>query len=331
LGRTTVLPASDAPTAQSGDVTLAYYDNDLARSITQAGTTTNFTLDAVDRRSVETVANAEGTVRSIQRHYTDSSDKPTWTTTTEGAVTTVQRFVGGELSMTVTGQGEAEVTLANPHGDIVTTVPLPSTPTAPASSIEGWNSYDEYGNRLLKSVDLGSVDYGRNGAAQRATGGASLILMGARLYNPATGLFTSMDPVVGGNANGYTYPADPTNAYDLDGRQTIRGNKGRAWLYVQKEHSRWWIYIGFRLRVVYFFVWANIDIVYYSKGAAGAYRFSFPSSPRHGFSAKLLLPRRVRKPPPVAFAEIVAFGYRVSWWGTTPMVFFSGFLWDVGR
>jgi hypothetical protein len=41
--------------------------------------------------------------------------------------------------------------------------------------------------------------------------------MGARLYNPTTGQFTTSDPVYGGNTTTYTYPQDPTNAFDLTG------------------------------------------------------------------------------------------------------------------
>lgn len=41
--------------------------------------------------------------------------------------------------------------------------------------------------------------------------------MGARLYNPTTGLFTSIDSVAGGNTTDYAYPQDPINKYDLDG------------------------------------------------------------------------------------------------------------------
>jgi hypothetical protein len=41
--------------------------------------------------------------------------------------------------------------------------------------------------------------------------------MGARLYNPSTGTFTSMDPVFGGNSTTYAYPFDPVNGYDIAG------------------------------------------------------------------------------------------------------------------
>jgi hypothetical protein len=42
--------------------------------------------------------------------------------------------------------------------------------------------------------------------------------MGARVYNPETNQFTSPDPVKGGNENSYTYPNDPINNSDFNGR-----------------------------------------------------------------------------------------------------------------
>jgi RHS repeat-associated protein len=61
----------------------------------------------------------------------------------------------------------------------------------------------------------GPVNYGWLGTKQRATSGAGLVLMGVRLYNAATGLFTSTDPIEGDTANSYTYPSDPINSVDL--------------------------------------------------------------------------------------------------------------------
>jgi RHS repeat-associated protein len=61
------------------------------------------------------------------------------------------------------------------------------------------------------------------GGKQRATdtGATGLTLMGVRLYSPIIGRFLSTDPVYGGNDNTYTYPADPVNSFDLDGRTTM--------------------------------------------------------------------------------------------------------------
>ena len=42
--------------------------------------------------------------------------------------------------------------------------------------------------------------------------------MGARLYNPATGFFTSNDAVLNGGANRYAYPTDPLNMADISGQ-----------------------------------------------------------------------------------------------------------------
>ena len=46
--------------------------------------------------------------------------------------------------------------------------------------------------------------------------------MGARLYLPHAGTFTSLDPVEGGNTTAFTYPQDPVNSQDLDGMRRIR-------------------------------------------------------------------------------------------------------------
>ncbi|TDO44613.1 RHS repeat-associated protein [Kribbella sp. VKM Ac-2527] len=215
LGRTTTLPASDAPKPADGDITLGYYDNDLARSITQGGSTTTFTLDTLDRRSVETVTDSSGSSQKV-RHYADTTDNPTWVT--EGTNTTrYAELIGDDLSLTVDQAGKGRLTLANTHGDVVSTIELPAD-GRPATTMGGWNSFDEYGSAQT-IADTGVITYGWLGAKQRATSGADLILMGARLYNSASGLFSSTDPVDDGGANAYAYPTDPINQVDLDGKR----------------------------------------------------------------------------------------------------------------
>ena len=92
--------------------------------------------------------------------------------------------------------------------------------TGPALGIEVWTDYDEYGNpadRSNAAATGGPAGYAWLGADQRATDGSGLLLMGARLYNPTTGQFTSVGPVFGGNETAYAYPNDPIGMYDLDG------------------------------------------------------------------------------------------------------------------
>lgn len=216
LGRGLIVPAADAPNPQGGDIALAYHHNDLVKSISQGGVTTTFALDALDRRASETVADAQGSSTTFH-HYTDGTDNPTWVTE-NGATRRYAELVGGDLTLAVDQAGAAVLTLANPHGDVVTEVELP-TAGAPATSITGWSSYDEYGNpAAANTATTGEVEYGWLGTKQRAVSGAGLTLMGARVYNPVTGLFTSDDPVTGGGANRYAYPTDPIGMTDLDGK-----------------------------------------------------------------------------------------------------------------
>jgi RHS repeat-associated protein len=224
LGRGTSIPASDAPDPAAGNIALTYYDNDLAHSIAQDGTTTTFTLDALDRRSTETATDGTTSSQTV-RHYTDTSDNPTWVT--QG--TTTQRYaelIGSDLGLTTTGT-TGSLTLTNQHGDVVTTVDL-NTPSSTATSISGWNNFDEFGNSTTETIATGPVDYGWLGGKQRAVTGAGLTLMGVRLYNPVTALFTSIDPVEGGNANAYTYPSDPVNSFDLDGKRRMYDDDERT-------------------------------------------------------------------------------------------------------
>ena len=246
LGRTTAIPATDTPQAAAGtapgDLSIGYYDDDTVHTLTQAGQTTTYTLDADGRPATQATGPTDGPATSTtDLGFVDGSDKPAWETTTTGTASTTEVYVtglDGDLAATITtgdGTSSLQVAVNDPHGDTVTQITLPADGTN-ASGIDDWSDTDEYGNPLNTTQTGttatnstgetagdpasgdGGLGYGWTGAKQRATSPTGVLLMGARLYNPVTGTFTSLDPIPGGNTTPYTYPQDPANGYDLDGR-----------------------------------------------------------------------------------------------------------------
>lgn len=209
-GRTRTIPASDAPKPAAGDISRSYFDNDIVKSITQAGSTTTLGLDPMDRRSTETVTGATGTTQTV-RHYTDTSDNPTWIS--DGATSTrYARLLDSQLGLIVQSGGSAQVPFINVHGDVVTTSTIPNS-QALATRINGWSSFDEYGQG-----GAGGAGYGWLGGATRSTADTGLIFMGARVYNPATGLSTSQDPRAGRQQHESGYcNGDPVSCADISG------------------------------------------------------------------------------------------------------------------
>ena len=246
LGRQTTMPAADTANPGRGDMTIAYYDTDAAKSVAQGDINVTFTLDGAGRRLVQTTSQGsvvQGTQSSssLVRHYTDESDNPTWSVDTAGGTATTSRYLnltGDGLGLTVTTAGtdtKAVLDLAGPHGDVVATSTL--TGTDPATGIDQWGEYTEYGTPT--GITQGGIGYGWLGQHERATLGLlGITLMGARLYNQATGLFTSLDPQYQGGDTAYGYPNDPINSTDLDGNswwsrtKSIARAVGRvAWKY----------------------------------------------------------------------------------------------------
>ncbi|SOD71662.1 RHS repeat-associated protein [Jatrophihabitans sp. GAS493] len=226
LGRTLTVPATDAVstganTAAVGNLTVGYYTNDMVATQTQGTGSVTTTLDPNRNRIATTTNNTTTTTN----HYTGDDDSPDWTSTTPTAWTRNLTGTDGDFAATADHTGTVTLQLTNLHGDIIATCADTTTATAVSSYTES----TEYG--LPRDTTTAFTDYGWLGTKQRsqnALGG--LTLMGARLYNPATGRFLTTDPIPGGNPNTYTYPLDPINQLDLTGQWGFR-----KWI---KKHSK---------------------------------------------------------------------------------------------
>lgn len=158
--------------------------------------------------------------------FDDDSDDPSWTVASSGGTQTTSRYASrtgdglGLVFTTVGGTSSAQLQSAGPRGEINATATL--TAGQKASGIDSWAGYTEYGipeagTASTQSSPKGTTDagYGWLGSFERSSlESLGITLTGARLYNQTTGLFTSTDPIYGGNTTSYGYPTDPINHTD---------------------------------------------------------------------------------------------------------------------
>ncbi len=222
-------------------VTTTYTDDSDGRTTVQAGgAARTLTWDGRDRmtqavQGANTIVNTYGPEGALKRRsvnagapaqsrdYMQVTDGGGFELNLDGTIssTSIDGPAGGLIAYS--GAPAIATTAAfqyfNAHGD--------SAATANATGVrqDGPNGYDPYG-----SQDDGTTP-AANAAADRWTGrwhtktdtSLSLIQMGARQYDLATGRFLTVDPVDGGSLNNYDYAGqDPINQYDLDGRQCRR-------------------------------------------------------------------------------------------------------------
>ncbi|WP_422750530.1 RHS repeat-associated core domain-containing protein [Micromonospora sp. WMMD1219] len=147
--------------------------------------------------------------------------------------------------------------ITNLHGDFVAGM------TETGSGLAYTSEYDEHGN-ARNPADAGTRRYGWLGTHQRAayTPDGS-ILMGARLYNPTTSRFKSVDSVYGGNANPYEYATgDSINKHDVSGNMSCwrTSYSSRKWYYY------WGTWGGYRVDWRWQCYFSHSDVKYFTRG-----------------------------------------------------------------
>lgn len=214
-----------------GDQTFTYdaADRVTGTTATSTGQTLAYTRDSTGRVRTRT---ATGPDNGATRYgFTSDDDNPDFQITPSGGLT--ERYLslpGGVLIAKNYTNSSWQASLPNLHGDISIQLTLASNGQA-TTTATGWIN-DPYGqplNSTTGAFDLTATPTTRTGTSttdswlgqhQRGyehTSGLNQILMGARTYLPALGVFTATDPVEGGNDTPYAYPDDPVNGVDLDG------------------------------------------------------------------------------------------------------------------
>lgn len=240
LGRITTAPVRGSPGAR---VANAFYANDLVASQTIEGVARQtWTLDAIGRFASyanqawavggDGVAAWQGAVTKVN-HYDSDSDSPAWIAEDASLPNEITRYVDGldgDLAMETGRTGGRVLQLIDLHGDVMTELPIRDGQHTADWTALRHQTADEFGNptdlttggRIASTGQAPGKDgrYGWLGGKQRSADAlAGVLLMGVRLYDPATGRFWSRDPSPGGNATAYDYcSGDPVNCVDLDGQ-----------------------------------------------------------------------------------------------------------------
>ncbi|MBV8406415.1 MAG: RHS repeat-associated core domain-containing protein, partial [Alphaproteobacteria bacterium] len=208
---------------RTGSRQLSYFLSGSVRSITQGGSTAGFGYDAFGRmQTLDTQANAGQTVH--ESHFGDLIDR---LDSTSGSApgSLITRRIPGPNGIFASRRGTGNDWIfefselrgkrffANLSGKFVQDV-----------------LYQPFGEATSTGASAGSTDYtSYQWNSGKALASFGLSLLGARLYDPAIGRFTSRDPLLGAQtaatSNPYAFAAnDPVNAADPTGKDPTCGD-----------------------------------------------------------------------------------------------------------